>query len=286
MKAKQLIWVFTLCLVTPFAFAQGTRFTYQGRLAINGVPANGFFDFRFTLTDAPAGGNTLGGYSSTFTSVSNGLFTAPVDFGGNAFDGNARWMQIDVRTNTVGPGGYVAISPAQPITPAPYAINASFPAGTIVAYLGTNPPAGWLLCDGSAVSRTNYARLFDVIGIANGAGNGSTTFNLPDLRGNFLRGLDGTAGVDPDKAARVAANPGGNTGNALGSLQTDQVRNHNHANGNFNRILQLNTGGATTVTGTDVTAQEPDIVNAAPLTGGGGNETRPRNIYANFIIKF
>jgi len=286
MKAKQLIWLITLCLVAPFALAQTTRFTYQGRLALNGVPANGVFDFRFTLTDAPSGGNTLGTYSSTFTSVSNGLFTALVDFGGDAFDGNARWMQIEVRTNTVGPGGYVAISPAQAITPAPYAINASFPAGTIVAYMGTNPPAGWLLCDGLPVSRSNYARLFNVIGIANGSGDGSTTFNLPDLRGNFLRGLDGTAGVDPDKAVRVAAQPGGNTGNALGSLQTEQLKNHSHANGNFGRVLQLNTGGAATASATDVTAGEPDIINSAPMTGGGGNETRPRNIYANFIIKF
>ena len=76
MKAKQLIWVITLCLVTPFAFAQGTRFTYQGRLALDGVPANGYFDFRFTLTDAPAGGSTLGSYSPTFVSVQRPLHDA------------------------------------------------------------------------------------------------------------------------------------------------------------------------------------------------------------------
>ena len=76
------------------------------------------------------------------------------------------------------------------------------------------------------------------------------------------------------------------TCNALGSLQNDQVRNHSHANGNFSRVLQLSTGSANTVAATDVTIQEPDVVNSAPMTGGGGNETRPRNIYANFIIKF
>jgi len=61
-------------------------------------------------------------------------------------------------------------------------------------YLGTTPPSGWLLCDGSAISRINYAGLFAVIGITSGAGDGSTTFNLPDMRGRVPVGI-GTYGV-------------------------------------------------------------------------------------------
>jgi len=61
-------------------------------------------------------------------------------------------------------------------------------------YLGTTPPSGWLLCDGSAISRINYAGLFAVIGITSGAGDGSTTFNLPDMRGRVPVGI-GASGV-------------------------------------------------------------------------------------------
>ena len=102
------------------------------------------------------------------------------------------------------------------------------PPGTVVAYAGTTPPAGWLLCDGSTLSRTQYARLFAAIGTAHGAGNTVTTFNLPDYRGRFLRGRDGGAGRDPDRATRAAVNTGGNTGDNVGSVQLDQIQTHKH----------------------------------------------------------
>lgn len=70
------------------------------------------------------------------------------------------------------------------------------PTGTIQWYAKNTPPAGWLVCDGSAVSRSTYSDLFAVIGTTFGAGNGSTTFNLPDLRGEFIRGWDNGRGVD------------------------------------------------------------------------------------------
>ena len=93
------------------------------------------------------------------------------------------------------------------------------PPGTVVAFAGSTPPPGWLLCNGSAVTRTQYSTLFAAIGTAHGIGNGSTTFNLPDYRGRFLRGKDGGVGRDPDRATRTAANPGGNVGDAVGSIQ-------------------------------------------------------------------
>lgn len=103
------------------------------------------------------------------------------------------------------------------------------PPGIVIPYAGASIPPGWLLCDGSAVSRTTYANLFSFIGTAWGNGDGSTTFHLPDLRGRFLRGVDGTANRDPDKATRSAANPGGNTGNNVGSIEADAY-GHDHAN--------------------------------------------------------
>lgn len=69
-------------------------------------------------------------------------------------------------------------------------ISQAAPVGSIHAYGGSTAPTGWLICDGSAVSRTTYAALFAIVGTTYGAGNGSTTFNLPDLRGKIPVGRD------------------------------------------------------------------------------------------------
>jgi microcystin-dependent protein len=93
------------------------------------------------------------------------------------------------------------------------------PSGTILPFGGVTAPAGWLLCDGSAISRTTYANLYSAIGVVWGSGDGSITFHLPDLRGRFLRGRDGGAARDPDRTLRTAANTGGNIGDNVGSVQ-------------------------------------------------------------------
>jgi microcystin-dependent protein len=105
----------------------------------------------------------------------------------------------------------------------------TLPPGIVVPFGGSSAPPGWLLCDGSPVSRTVYQNLFLSIGTVWGNGDGSTTFHLPDLRGRFLRGKDGGIGRDPDRTTRTAANPGGNTGDNVGSVQ-DNAHGHDHAN--------------------------------------------------------
>lgn len=80
-------------------------------------------------------------------------------------------------------------------------IDKSVATGTIVAFVAATPPAGWLLCDGSAVSRTTYAALFAVLGTSRGAGDGSTTFNLPNLRGKTIVGVD-PSDTDLDTAGK------------------------------------------------------------------------------------
>jgi phage-related tail fiber protein len=102
---------------------------------------------------------------------------------------------------------------------------ASVPTGAIFPFAGSSAPTGYLLCDGSAVSRTTYADLVNAIGTAFGEGDGSTTFNLPDFQGRVLRGVDEEAGRDPDSAARTAMNTGGNTGDNVGSVQSDAFQN-------------------------------------------------------------
>ena len=110
------------------------------------------------------------------------------------------------------------------------------PIGTIQPYGGDVIPDGFFLCDGTTISRTDYATLFAAIGTTWGYGNNSTTFHLPDLRGNFLRGVDkdevGTAsGRDTERNSRTALNAGGATGNNVGTVQGNSYQQHNHGSG-------------------------------------------------------
>ena len=80
------------------------------------------------------------------------------------------------------------------------AIESSVPSGTVFHFAGQTAPAGWLKANGAAVSRTAYAALFAAIGTTYGAGDGRSTFNLPDLRGEFIRGWDDGRGIDRGRA--------------------------------------------------------------------------------------
>lgn len=99
----------------------GDLFTYQGYLQQNGAAANGGCDFEFKLYDAVTGGTQINGTQTrNGTSVAQGRFTVELDFGSEAFNGQARWLEISVRC-PAGSGSYTTLSPRQPLTPAPYA---------------------------------------------------------------------------------------------------------------------------------------------------------------------
>lgn len=158
----------------------------------------------------------------------------------------------------------------------------NFPTGCVLPFAGTTAPEGWLLCDGSAISRTTYAGLYAAIGDAHGNGDGSTTFHIPDLRGRFVRGVDGAANRDPDKATRTAANAGGNTGNNVGSVQNNQTASHRHSTQGSNSAGGTGTGnyfGSINIVGS------PNSTATLGTDLVGGNETRPININLNHIIK-
>jgi microcystin-dependent protein len=93
------------------------------------------------------------------------------------------------------------------------------PAGIISAFAGVNAPAGWLMCFGQAVSRTEYAGLFTALSTTYGSGDGTTTFNIPDLRGRAIAGVDNMGGTD---AGRLS------TSNTLGTASGSQTNTHNH----------------------------------------------------------
>lgn len=129
------------------------------------------------------------------------------------------------------------------------ALTNVMPVGGLVEFAGETPPSGYLVCDGSLVSRTEYADLFTAIGEVWGAGDGSTTFALPDLRGRVTRGRDNGAGRDPDAAGRTENSTGGNTGDAVGSVQGDATKrpNSNFTSGN-NSVSHTHSGSSLSAT--------------------------------------
>ena len=131
------IWraVVLLCGVLAFfpaepLFAQGTAFTYQGRLNDGAAPANGSYDLTFSLFNTNLNGTPLvGPVTNSAISISNGLFTVMIDFGSSVWNGQTNWLEIGVRTN--GAAGFNTLAPRQQVTPTPYAITAAGVAGVI-----------------------------------------------------------------------------------------------------------------------------------------------------------
>lgn len=147
----------------------------------------------------------------------------------------------------------------------------SIDAGTLAFFGMSTAPSGWLKANGAAVSRTTYADLFTAIGTTHGSGDGSTTFNVPDLRGEFIRGWDNGKGTD--------------SGRAFGSSQTDAFQAHKHTYTTPQNYDDL-VGGSGTSARISSTGQTigyaADGANGTPRTA---SETRPRNIALMYCIK-
>lgn len=228
-------------------FAQSPEFTYQGQLTTNGVPVEGAYDFEFRLFDDPSAGNQLSGVDSLDdVLVSGGVFTVTLDFGDTSFDGNPRWLEIAVRPGA-STNGYTTLSPRQPITAAPYAIQAAsagsaeFLSGTISAEqlpgtVITNGAGGVTLAgvfggDGAGLTNVNATTLGGLssstfwrtggnAGTTAGTDFLGTTDNQPlEFKVNGLRALrledngDGSdSGVTPDGAPNLI---GGSPANSV-----------------------------------------------------------------------
>ncbi|NJB67208.1 phage-related tail fiber protein [Desulfobaculum xiamenense] len=137
------------------------------------------------------------------------------------------------------------------------------PVGAIIAVATATAPKHHLKCNGAAVGRTTYANLFAAIGTRFGAGDGSTTFNLPDLRGEFVRGWDDGRGVD--------------AGRALGSAQGDEIKAHDHQQ-------RIAFSGDSTSCARDGGHLPGAFGGTTSMTGGP--ETRPRNVALMYCIKY
>lgn len=171
-----LVLSFGSCLAAPV----GSAFTYQGRLTTSNNPATGNYDFQFVLFDAATGTNSFGTNTLTAVSVANGLYTVALDFGTTPFDGNARFIELSVRTNSN--PTWTTLSPRQQLTPSPYALRALGLTGQLPdSQLSTNVP------------KLNSPNVFTAANAFNG-GLFTTSSNLvANLNADLLDGLHAAA---------------------------------------------------------------------------------------------
>jgi len=167
------------------------------------------------------------------------------------------------------------------------AVSVLMPTGSLMPYAGTSAPTGYLLCDGAAISRTTYATLFALVGTTYGSGDGSSTFNIPDLRGRVIAGQDDMGGAS---ANRLTGLTGGVDGDVLGgsggaethTLSTAEMPAHSHN-------LPVDLGGFLNIkslTGPSGSDQSYDgSVDSATKGGGGAHNNVQPTIILNYIIK-
>jgi microcystin-dependent protein len=242
MKQRAMVWaaVVSGVLVVGTLQAQpafGTAFTYQGHLKNADQPADGTFGMVFELYGQPSGGTRLDTYPDSgmaSIAVSRGLFTTTIEFDAACFNGDKRWLAITVNG--------VTLTPRQELTAVPHALvareashadNAGNGAvvGEVKMWAGSIATAHalnrWRVCDGSELSRTQYAALFATIGTAYGAGDGAATFNLP----TFINRAPMGAAQDDGGVAKttVSGSPTQTGGAATCTLTPAQMPAHNHA---------------------------------------------------------
>ncbi len=275
MKNVRFLWGIVFALVTTIAVlaivgrgraapdaALGTTFTYQGRLELSGALVNDACDFQFSLWDAAVGGGQIGSTQmKSGVTVSKGLFTVQLDFGAGPFAGDGRWLAISVRC-PAGSGIYTDLSPRQPLTAVPYALNArSSPWSGL-----SGVPAGF--ADGVDNDTTTFWSL---------TGNSGTTPGT-----NFIGTTDNkqlTIGVNGAAALRLEANPsgpnliGGYSGNSVSANVAGAVIGGGGSSGIPNRItdnFSVVGGGYNNQAG-DNAGDQQDAPYA--FVGGGGSNT-------------
>lgn len=302
-----LLALFTITF-SSFKTQSPALINYQAvvRDANGSLITSGAVSLGISIHDAITGGNQL--YFETHSVSPNSFGVVNVAIGGGTVvsgnflvidwsNGN-KYLQVYINNNPIGGRTQMVSVPfslyannAKKADSTVYATtsanalsadNLNLP-GVVLPYTGTNPPAGWLFCDGSSYPISQYPNLYAIIGTSFGGQSGN--FNIPDMRGRFMRGVDGGASNDPDHdvstnngadGKRYASNPGGNTGNSVGSLQNDENKSHTHILG-LSYIGGMQIGSNT---------QIDHVGNQFVSNPSGGNESRPKNVYFNFIIKY
>jgi microcystin-dependent protein len=264
-------------------YASTTSFTISGNVASSYVVGQ-----RIRITDS----STLyGTIASSSYSAPNTTVTVTMDSGSISASITAVSLGVDP-TNDPIPAD--AITGAFGIGQMPSAVTGYLvPSGAIMSFAGSSAPTGWLLCYGQAVSRSTYSALFSAIGTTHGTGDGSTTFNLPDLRGRAVAGVDNMGG---SAASRITSGNSGITGTTLGAVGGDE-RMHQHTHtltdpGHTHNIASNIVVGATNGIGNVGNASATAFSTVAATTGitinnsgSGGSQNVQPTIMLNYIIK-
>ncbi len=285
-----LLSILTFSLQLSSLFAQGTAFTYQGRLDDNGSPARGSYDFTFALFSTSSGVGEVGvAITNTATAVSNGLFVVTLDFGAN-FPGAERWLEIAVRTNGAGP--FSTLTPRQPILAAPYAITAGNLSGTVSAsgLSGTyssamtfNNPANSFIGNGTGLTNVNAGTLGGLSSSAfwkttgnadanptNGVFLGTTDLQPLELRVKGTRALRLEPTVEDADHLKIVNVVGGSLGNFVGA----GVYGATIAGGGaINYEGDPSTNKVTADFGTVAGGEDNTASNFAATVGGGNGNT-------------
>jgi hypothetical protein len=283
-QSKYFLIILTLAIIAVLnsqferVFAQGTAFTYQGRLNNSNGPASGAYNFAFSLFSVPAGGSPVGSQViANGVAVTNGLFMVTLDFGASPWNGETNWLLIEVETN--GASSYTLLAPRQQLTPTPYAIYsdmASNLTGTVpVSQVSGTIPVAQLP---SAVV-TNTENGVTLGGTFNGNGGGLTNLNasklasgvvpttvLPNFQpplyetiggglGNLTYGTDATVG-------------GGATNTANGLDSTVGGGFYNTAKGSYGTVSGGVQNSVTNEFGT-VGGGSGNVAGSASTVGGG-----------------
>jgi microcystin-dependent protein len=183
------------------------------------------------------------------------------------------------------------------------ALPQAVPTGSVHMMATTTAPSGYLKCNGAAISRSTYAGLFAIIGTAHGAGDGSSTFNVPDLRGEFVRGWDDSRGIDSGRNFATSQGDQNKQHNHSGSATTSispSVHNHvfpgddqfanangiggwtNRTTADFNYDAKSQSGNGKVYRTSDATISASTSVT---INNDGGSEARPRNVAMMYVIK-
>lgn len=195
-----------------------------------------------------------------------------------------------------------------------YLVNDVFPAGIVLPYAGATAPDGWRFCNGDAISRTTFARLFAAISTTYGAGDTTTTFNLPNTQGVFLRGAGSRTISSVTYTGTIGASQGDQVqghfhsksetahGHAITEPNSGQGHRHGITVGNniaagtlvHERSTNLAGGGPVTdyaTTGITIVGSNSNVAITSPTTDGAngtprtGTQTHPANLGVNYIIK-
>ncbi len=208
----------------------GTGFTYQGQLTDGGNPANGTYDFQFTLFDEATGsGSPLGTVTKDDVTVTDGIFAVTLDFGSSVFDGNARWLKVSVRAGS-STGAYTDLIPLTELTPAPYAIFSQSAPWSGLSGMPSdfsdavdNDSLGGLTCASGEIARWNGSAWECGAEAWSLTGNSGTTPGA-----NFIGTTDNvslTLAVSGSVALKLIPNAGG-TANIVGGYSGNSATNN------------------------------------------------------------